>query len=551
MIQKKSPPPPRRSIVVDITSAGWSSEPDQWKGTYEHSHTFFEADVQSKLEMKGNAERKSLPRIRVQTNIHADYQFRRHVNTFDWADPNQERREWVKALRPGDRIQLYAIARYPGWQNFVQKVKMTVHYYGKALKEDDRDHSARELKNPTKSRRTRGKSSGEDVIAHQPKVVIYHRSLHSESGILTSLRPLAREETGITAVILDKFQLRFNDNQTDFPTQESREVRHAALYLDEYKMDDSSIEDIWVDIEYLQHENIKVLGMLAMRGDYNAWGGSAFEYSYKLLHELVVSRKLDGIDLDLDSYLAETQEGNVETEKKRASLADVVRLIDSLHTDFGSDFLITMTTFAEALLDVSDENQQGGNSFDYRALELQRGEFISWYNVRTFNCKSSSQGVDHQAGTTDDSAPIFVGELSSLIRLLDHDEIYSAHKILIALSTSPTNSKSHTNTNTNSLSSKTSANTTTHDHGAYIEPYLLHRILELFNWSYGPFANFGGVAGWEFSRSHTPPTKSAGGEIITRGGSERPWEWAKLTRAILDNVFLFQIGRSDDDVVTS
>ena len=484
-------------------------------------------------ELISNAEQKSSSRIRVQTNVHADPKFRRHVNTFDWADPNQERREWIRALHPGHRIQLYAIARYPGWRNFVQKVKMTIHYYEKAQKEDGRNISAKELKDLTKSTETHGKNSGEDDAFHRPKVVIYHQSLHSESGILTSLRPLAREETGITAVILGKFQLRFNHKEPDFQTHESGAISHAALNLNEYNVDDSSIEDIWNDIEYLQHENIKVLGMLAMRGDHNAWGGSAFEHSYKLLRELVVSRKLDGIDLNLDSYLVETQEGNKAKEKKRASIEDVIRLIDSLHADFGSDFLITMTTNAEALLD-SGENQQGENSFQYRALELQRGQFISWYNVRIFNVDHSLQGIDRHTEVLNNSAPIFVCELSSLIRLLDQDHIYSAHKILIAISTSPENSKSYMDSQ---YPHEKIPPDNEHIYGAYTELFLLHRLLELFNWSYGPFSHFGGVAGWEYSRSHTTPVTGPRGEVISRGGYERPWEWGKLMRAILNNVF--------------
>lgn len=521
-------------MAIDTIAAGWSSEPDQWKGTYEHSHTFFEAGVLSMWEMISDAEQTSSSRIRVQTNIHADFKFRRHVNTFDWEHLNQERREWIRALRPGQRIQLYAVARYPGWQNFVQKVKMTVHYYEKAQGEDGRNISARELKDLTKSQRTHGKNSGENNAFHQPKVVIYHQSLHSESGILTSLRPLAREETGIRAVILGKFQLRFNHKETDFQTHEIGAISHPALDLNEYNVDDSSIEDIWDDIEYLQHENIKVLGMLAMRGDHNAWGGSTFEHSYKLLHELVVSRKLDGIDLNLDAYLAETQEGNKAKEKKRASIEDVIRLIDSLHADFGSDFLITMTTSAKALLD-SGENQPGENGFEYRALELQRGEFISWYNVRIFTVDHNLQGIDRHAEVLNKSAPIFVNELSSLIRLLDQDTIYSPHKILIAISTSPANSKSHMATK---YSHEKPPPDNDHVYGAYVDPFLLHRILELFNWSYGPFSHFGGVAGWEYSRSHTISVTGAGGEVLTRGGYDRPWEWGKLMRAVLNHVFL-------------
>lgn len=536
--------------VIDNTMAGWSNEPDQWKGTYEHSHTYFEVAVQSKREMTGNAEQKNFSGIRVQPNIHVDFKFRRHLNTFDWNDPDQERKEWVRSLRPGDRIQLYATARYFGWKFYVQMVKMSVRYNEEARREGDRDRSAAASKIFTKSTRTRSKKSSEDNVSRQPRTVIYHQCLHSESGIPTSLRPLAREETGLTAVILGKFQLRFNHNKAAFPTHESTENCYAKMYLHECELDDSSIENIWNDIEYLQHENIKVLGMLTMQGDYS-WKGPAFEHSYRLLHGLVVSKKLDGIDLDL----AEIPQWDDDTakEQKRALLDDVIRLIDKLHADFGAGFIITMTIYVEALLDMSDENQQNiNNSFDYRALELQRGDLIDWYNVRIFSDNNRRrQGIDRQTESTNDSGPDFVRELSSLIRLLDHDSIYSPHKIVIAISTFPTNSKPKSTGLAAHVPGQVPPGDIDatmilrlndqdyHDHGAYIEPSYLHRLLELLHWSYGPFYDFGGVAGWEYSRSHTPAVESTagGGESIIWGGYDRPWEWVKCMKMILDNVF--------------
>lgn len=430
----------------------------------------------------------------------------------------KERREWVQALRPRDRIQLYAIAKYPGWQNMVQKVQIDIHYYEKAQMEDNGNSSAEELKalEKPKSGRSGGENSREDFISRRPKVVIYHQSLHSENGILTSLRSLAREETGITAVILGKLQLHFIHDGTDSQTHKNRDVNHAALYLNEYAVDDSSVEDVWVEVEYLQQANIKVLGMLTMRGNDNTWGDTAFMHSYQLLRELIVSKKFDGIDLDLDLL----EDRTVIAEEKGASLEDVIRLIDSLHTDFGSDFIITATTCAEALLNSNSDQNQQGQGFQYRALELQRGELMSWYNVQIFS-DSSPRPSDDQIGPTN-PAPIFVDELSSFIRLLD-DDLYSSHKILMAISTSP-----------NSVGKNPGGDDATHArHGAYVELYLLHSLLQMLNWSYGPF-DFGGVAGWEYSRSHTP-TRAAGGS--DRGGYDRPWEWVKFMRAILDDVF--------------
>lgn len=339
---------------------------------------------------------------------------------------------------------------------------------------------------------------------HRPKAVIYHKSLHAENGILTSLRPLVRENTGITAVILGNFHLRLSNNEIDVPAHANRANDSAAMYLNEFAIDDTSIEDMWVDVEYLQREGVKVIGMLSMRGDNDInWlgdcGNSSFERSYKALHYLVVSKRLDGFNLD-----NEVTESQSNAEGTNVSHQGVNRLIDSLHADFGSNFIIVMTASAEALLRTNTDQQ--GKCIDYQKLELQRGHLISWYHVRIF---SSWRPCNEQSGGTDDPSPIFVRELNGYIRLLQHD-VYPAHKILMAISTSP-----------NAVSE------IVRDRGAYVDLFLFGRLLGLLRWSYDP-VNFGGVAGWQYSGARVP------GDV---GGSSRPWNWVKAAKAIMDSVF--------------
>ena len=76
----------------------------------------------------GNIEQRQSSRVRVQNNVHADLKPRTHINIFDRAGPDQQRSEWVRALRRGDRIQLYARAMYSSWVDCVQKAKITIRY---------------------------------------------------------------------------------------------------------------------------------------------------------------------------------------------------------------------------------------------------------------------------------------------------------------------------------------------------------------------------------------------------------------------------------------
>ncbi|KAL8817870.1 MAG: hypothetical protein Q9191_008062 [Dirinaria sp. TL-2023a] len=344
----------------------------------------------------------------------------------------------------------------------------------------------------------------EALPSHQPKVVIYHQSLHAKSGMLTSLRPLVREKTGIAAVILGNFRF-----QT--PVQQVAGNGSAATYLNEYATDDPNIEEIWIDIDYLQKEDVKVIALLGMRGNDNVsdddrkWLGSCddstFECLYKALHGLLVSRRLDGINLDMD-----VPGNEVNAERGRVSLQGVIRLIDRLHADFGSDFIIAITASAETLLGINTHQQSDG--VDYRMLELQRGNLISWYNVRIFGRYRLG---DDPYGTRD-PAPTFVRDLNLYIRLIQHD-VYRAHKILIAISTTPN-----------------TVGETLGDRGAYINLDLFQSFLELLRWSYGPL-DFGGVAGWEYSQASAPTTAG------NSRGIGRPWEWMKETKEMLESVF--------------
>ena len=450
---------------------------------------------------------------------------------FGYAGPDQERNEWTQALHQGDRIQLYAKAMYPGWQNYVQKAQITIRYHDMVVGEGSGDASVENLPAKTQKLITLEQDPQKRAPSHQPKVVIYHQSLLAESGIPTTLRPLVKEKTGITALILGNFHIRMNHKATGMQTQEIGDNSSVAIYLNEYAIEDPNIEDLWADVEYLHTAGIKVIGLLNMceegdrlQGEHNSIGscdGLSFERSYKALHDLVVSRNLVGFNLDTENF-----PNDVNTEKNMVSLQGVSRLIDRLHTDFGPDFIIVMTASAEALL--SSHTDQESTGIDYRTLEIQRGHLINWYNVRIFSRSERDRDRTDETrfprtfkgwrvveGTDErrDPASNFVHELNSYIRLLQCDA-YRADKLLIAVSTTPD-----------------ACNERLIDHGPYIDPLRLRSLLELLRWSYSPI-DFGGIAGWEYSPARGSTTAG------NTGGNRSPWLWPKETRAILDSVFL-------------
>lgn len=193
-------------MIIHNVVTKWNNEFNRWKSIYKHSYIFFEVVVQNMWKITGNAQQKNSPRIRMQINIHVDSNFRKHINIFDWGNVNQKRKKWVKILRSENRLQFYARTMFFDWEIFVQKVKITIHYYEKVDKNDYKYTSVEKLsKNFKKSGRIFERNSGKGFFSRRPKIVIYHQFFFFESGILNFIRLLAREKIEITIIIFGKF----------------------------------------------------------------------------------------------------------------------------------------------------------------------------------------------------------------------------------------------------------------------------------------------------------------------------------------------------------
>ncbi|KAI1466173.1 ankyrin [Daldinia caldariorum] len=125
---------PVRRIVFEITShdQGYCSDPSRGE-----SWTWFTADV----HRRGNTFSQNLAspqdqggttnrEIYLVHNRGANIQW--HMHTLSWnlndhTETDAERESWIKALGPGDRILVLPHARYPGWENWVRRVRIDVY----------------------------------------------------------------------------------------------------------------------------------------------------------------------------------------------------------------------------------------------------------------------------------------------------------------------------------------------------------------------------------------------------------------------------------------
>ena len=87
-------------------------------GTYEGSWTWFEASIAG----------RDVPPRHIQSNVHANGEFRNHTNTWAVTDRTPDLQEWFDALRDGDEVEVYPMAQYGAWRNYVEFVKADVYY---------------------------------------------------------------------------------------------------------------------------------------------------------------------------------------------------------------------------------------------------------------------------------------------------------------------------------------------------------------------------------------------------------------------------------------
>ncbi|KAI5992403.1 hypothetical protein EDD15DRAFT_2168209 [Pisolithus albus] len=148
---------PCRRIVFELWShdQGWSTVDTGHQGTYQGSYTWWDASVETaQPEITGNTEiswpsslcRPPTPNERsLQRNLHAHYETRLHTVEWSYVDgipsvadqqvldscgrgPLSADGNFVRNLKVGDCIALWASARFPGWDMHAEKAKISVYW---------------------------------------------------------------------------------------------------------------------------------------------------------------------------------------------------------------------------------------------------------------------------------------------------------------------------------------------------------------------------------------------------------------------------------------
>ncbi|KAI9681865.1 MAG: hypothetical protein M1822_006942 [Bathelium mastoideum] len=106
---------------MDSHDQGWSDWP-HGHGTYSGTHTWFDTYVQFCSQ-----EDKQPYCRRIQDNVHADLEFRKHTIVWSRDDPDADIAKCIREIMPGDWIQIRANAAFPGWRNFVRGVEIELY----------------------------------------------------------------------------------------------------------------------------------------------------------------------------------------------------------------------------------------------------------------------------------------------------------------------------------------------------------------------------------------------------------------------------------------
>lgn len=277
-----------------------------------------------------------------------------------------------------------------------------------------------------------------------PRIVCYHQTLWDGDNYVSML-PLSRGGRRTTHVIIAAIHINQNAGNltlNDDPWDAPKHVR------------------VWQEVRLLQKDGVKVLGMLggAAKGSFTRLDIPVdyfFHAFYDPLRDMIAATGLDGLDLDVEEPM---------------SLQGIVRLIDQLRVDFGSEFIISLAPVCAAL-----QNRRHLSGFDYEALEAARGEDIAFYNTQFYN------GWGYVEDTTDWDKIMLRG--------------WPARKVVVGVLTNPESGR------------------------GWVPDDMLRSTLHAIRCKH---ADFGGAMGWEYFNSLTAACPYG-----------LPWSWSDLLTDIL------------------
>ncbi|KAG6000079.1 hypothetical protein E4U43_001712 [Claviceps pusilla] len=200
-----------------------------------------------------------------------------------------------------------------------------------------------------------------EIEAHRemdnlPRLVVYFQTTHDPRGHPISMLPLVQQK-GIALTHLIVCSLHVNEN--------------GEIHLNDYPPSDPLFYTLWNETQVMKRAGVKVMGMIggAAPGSFSKstldGNAATFAKYYGQLRNVILRFQLQGLDIDVEQDMS--QHG-------------IARLIDQLHKDFGSGFIISLAPVASAL-------RNGGNlsGFNYKHLDARSGSKISFYNGQFYS----------------------------------------------------------------------------------------------------------------------------------------------------------------------
>ncbi|KAG6006883.1 hypothetical protein E4U21_006602 [Claviceps maximensis] len=258
-----------------------------------------------------------------------------------------------------------------------------------------------------------------------PRLIVYFQTTHDQRGHPISMLPLVKQK-GIALTHLIICSLHVNHG--------------GEIHLNDYPPSHPLFYTLWNETKVMKNAGVKVMGMVggAAAGSFSSGtldgDDATFTKYYGQLRNVILRFQLQGLDVDVEQYMS--QQG-------------IERLVNQLHKDFGSEFIISLAPVASALRD-------GGNlsGFNYKHLDARSGSKISFYNGQFYS------GFGSMASTRDYTKVVSSG--------------FAATRVVAGQLTSP-------------------------DNGAGYIPYskLNATVMALRN----KYRQIGGVMGWEYFNS--------------------------------------------------
>ena len=169
-----------------------------------------------------------------------------------------------------------------------------------------------------------------------------------------SLKPLFDNNTLPTHIQISSIHFGKNENNSPY------------IHLNDHPPNSSIFDSMWKEIEIAHNLGVKIKLMIGGAGGAFQEMFSNFDLYYILLKTVIKSHSyISGVDLDIE---------------ENVNLDVVIKLVNTLKSDFGNDFLISFAPVAFAL----QKNRIGMGGFLYNDLMNAVGDKIENLNTQFY-----------------------------------------------------------------------------------------------------------------------------------------------------------------------